>query len=143
MKKQYIIFDLDWTLIDSTTKDFFEWTLDTLNALSKNYQLFLTSRSSIETIREKLTSAWIYEIFDVVMWGDVIEKSAKHIEVFEMYSEDTNFSQKAVYVWDSEFDEIIAEESYIPYICMWWWPCFTRYTISSIKQLEETIKKVR
>ncbi len=143
MRKKYLIFDLDGTLIDNTTKEFFPWVAQSLLELSKDYQLFLTTRSDDEAAKNILKAHWVYDVFDIVLWGTVMEKSVKHIEVIEMYLDDKNFSQCALYMWDSEFDEAIAEESYIPYVSVWNKNCHTRHIIESVTQLEGIIKNVR
>ena len=116
MRKKYIIFDFDWTLIDSKTKELFEGIPEMLKSLSKEYTLFISSRADDEDLKDFLKTEQLYDYFDVVFGGTIREKWEKHIEVFELVSEDQNFANRSVYVWDSEIDRNIAKNSWISFV---------------------------
>ncbi len=142
MKKKYLIFDLDWTLLDEQTKEFFPWVKDFIKKMSQWYTMFVSTRSSDETAREILKNAGVYDNFEVVMWSSVMEKWIKHIEVFEMVSESDSFDQKAVFIWDWEIDRATAYEAGLPFIKIWkeW---IDRLEADSVIDIEELIKKAK
>jgi len=119
MRKKYIIFDFDWTLIDSKTKELFEGIKEMLKSLNKDYTLFLSSSADDEDLVEFLKTEQLYQYFDVVFGWTVREKWEKHMEVFELITEDQNFANRSVYVWDSEIDRNIAKEAWISFVKIW------------------------
>jgi len=142
MKKKYLIFDLDGTLIDEQTKELFPGVSDFIKKMSQWYTMFVSTRSSDEWARERLKNAWIFDYFEVVMWSSVMEKWVKHIEVFEMVSESDSFDQKAVFIWDWEIDREIAYEGGLPFIKIWKeWK--DRLEADSVLDIEELIKKAK
>ena len=142
MKKKYIIFDFDWTLVDSSTKEFFEWVIEMIEEFSKNYTMFISSRSSEEILREKLKKAWIYEYFDVVFWSSVLEKWPKHIETFKLLTADDDFENKAIFVWDWEIDRDLAEKTWLIFIKVWK-ENKDYYEINKITDLKDYITKIK
>lgn len=119
MIKKYIIFDFDGTLIDTKSKELFEWIPEMLKNLSENYTLFLSSRSDDEDIVDFLKTEQLYWYFDVVFGSTIREKWKKHIEVFDLVSEDQNFINKTIYIWDDEFDRNIAKMAWISFVKIW------------------------
>ena len=142
MKKKYIIFDFNWTLLDDKTKEFFEWVPELLKELSKRYKLFLSSQSDDEAIKDFLKKEWVYEYFDIVFGSSVMKKWPKHVEVFNLYLDDRDFENRTIYVWDSEFDREIAKEAWISFVKIWKeWKDY--YEIDKITDLKEFISKVK
>lgn len=119
MIKKYIIFDFDGTLIDTKSKELFEWIPEMLKNLSENYTLFLSSRSDDEDLKEFLKTEQLYWYFDIVFGSTIREKWKKHIEVFDLVSEDQNFINKTIYIWDDEFDRNIAKMAWISFVKIW------------------------
>jgi len=119
MRKKYIIFDFDWTLVDSNTKEFFDWIIEMIRDLSKNYKLMISSQTDDEDLKQILKTASIYDYFEVVFGWSVREKWEKHIEVFDMVMDDQDFANRTIYVWDSEFDREIAKEAWISFVKVW------------------------
>jgi phosphoglycolate phosphatase-like HAD superfamily hydrolase len=74
MRKKYIIFDFDGTLIDSKTKELFEEIPQMLKSLSKEYTLFLSSSADDEDLVDFLKTEQLYGYFDVVFGGTIREK---------------------------------------------------------------------
>ncbi len=119
MIKKYIIFDFDGTLIDTKTKELFDGIPEMLKNLSENYTLFLSSRSDDEDLKEFLKTEQLYWYFDIVFGSTIREKWKKHIEVFDLVSEDQNFINKTIYIWDDEFDRNIAKMAWISFVKIW------------------------
>ena len=183
MKYKYIIFDLDWTLINSTHKiidiiedyflenypdyydtakyyvesktsisleellelifknkdlaeketkkiykllnslrdkiKFFPWIQEKILKLSKNYKLFLTTWSSTKFAKQTLKDWKIKECFEEIIWSDKILKWKKHLEIFKKLSEDNNFYENSIYLWDGEMDKIFSGEKNIDFIRVW------------------------
>lgn len=117
---KYLIFDLDWTLIDQNKK-FYPNLVKKIKELSKNYKLFLTTNSSAETAIKLLKDKGIYENFEYILGWDNLKKSKEHIIYFKDLSLDENFKKYAVYFWDSELDENIAKEAEIKFILVKNW----------------------
>jgi len=142
MRKKYIIFDFDWTLIDSKTKELFEGIKEMLKSLNKNYTLFLSSSADDEDLVDFLKTEQLYQYFDVVFGWSVREKWEKHIEVFDMVMDDQDFANRTIYVWDSEFDREIAKEAWISFVKVWK-EGKDYYEIDKISDLEEYLPKVK
>ena len=142
MKKKYIIFDFNWTLLNDKTKELFDWVSKMLKNLSKRYKLLISSQSNDEDIKFFLKEEWIYDYFDIVFGSSVMQKWPKHIEVFEMYLQDQDFANRTVYVWDTDFDRNIAKEAWISFIKIWK-EAKDYYEIDNITNLEEYITKVK
>jgi len=142
MIKKYIIFDFDGTLIDTKTKELFEGIPEMLKNLSKDYTLFLSSRADDEDLVDFLKTEQLYWYFDIVFWGSIREKWPKHIEVFELVSEDQNFANRTIYVWDDEFDRNIAKTAGISFVKIWkeWTDA---YEIEKTTDLTNYIQKVK
>ena len=142
MRKKYIIFDFDGTLVDSNTKDFFEGVIPMIKKFSKEYILLISSQSDDEILKESLKNVQIYDCFEVVFGGTIREKGEKHIEVFDMVLDDQNFINKTVFVWDSESDREIAKEAWISFVKIWKeWKDY--YEIEKVTDLEDYIEKVQ
>jgi phosphoglycolate phosphatase-like HAD superfamily hydrolase len=142
MKKKYIIFDFDWTLVDSNSKEFFNWVIEMIKNLSKKYTLFISSQTDDKILKEKIKNAWLFNNFEVIFWWWVLEKWPKHIEVFDMLTQDQDFENRTVYIWDSELDREIAKEAWISFVKIWkeW---LDYYEIEKTTDLEEYLKKVK
>lgn len=142
MKKKYLIFDFNWTLLNDKTKELFDWVHKMLENLSKRYKLLLSSKSDDEDIKDFLKEEWVYKYFDIVFGSSVREKWPKHIEVFELYLDDQDFANRTVYIWDSELDREIAKNAWISFVKIWKeWKDY--YEIDNISELEEYLKKVK
>jgi len=142
MRKKYIIFDFDGTLIDSKTKELFEGIPQMLKSLNKEYTLFLSSSADDKDLIEFLKAEQLYSYFDIVFGGTVREKWEKHIEVFELVSEDQNFANRTVYIWDSEIDRNIAKEAWISFVKIWKeWVDY--YEIDKTVEILNYIEKVK
>ena len=142
MKKKYIIFDFNWTLLNDKTKELFDWVSEMLKNLSKRYKLLISSQSNDEDIKDFLKEEWIYDYFDIVFGSSVMQKWPKHIEVFEMYLQDQDFANRTVYVWDTDFDRNIAKEAGISFVKIWK-EAKDYYEIDNITDLEKYITKVK
>jgi len=118
MKKKYLIFDFNWTLVDKN-KEFFDWVIDMTKRLSKDYTLFLSSQTNDEELKKYTKQAGIYEYFDVVFGSSVMEKWEKHIEVFKLMLDDPDFENKTILIWDSDFDREIAKQAWIFFVKVW------------------------
>ena len=142
MLKKYIIFDFNGTLLDDQTKELFDWVRDMIKNLSKKYKILISSQSDTDDIKDFLKEEGIYDFFDIVFGGDILEKWEKHIEVFNMYLEDQNFENRTVYVWDTEFDREIAKKAGISFVKIWKeWKDY--YEIDNILEFEDYIEKVK
>lgn len=142
MRKKFIIFDFDWTLVDSNTKDFFEGVIPMIKRLSKEYKLLISSQADDDFLKETLKNAQVYDNFEIVFGWSVREKGEKHIEVFDMVLDDQNFTNRTVYVWDSELDREIAKESWISFVKVWKeWQDY--YEIDKVTEIENYLEKVR
>jgi len=142
MKKKYIIFDFNGTLLDDNTKELFTWVNDMVKNLSERYKLLLSSKSDDEDIKEFMKEEWIYSYFDIVFGSSIMEKWEKHIEVFKMYLEDQDFENRTIYVWDTEFDRGIAKEAGISFVKIWK-EGKDYYEIDNVIELEEYIGKIK
>lgn len=142
IKKKFLIFDLDWTLYDPKTQALFKWVPELIKHLSEWYTMFISTGSSDDEAKRILKEWNIFDYFEAVMWSTTIEKSEKHVEVFEMVSWNDNFLQKCKFIGDSDIDRHIAEESWLPFIKIWKeWK--DRYETDSILEIEELFKKAR
>jgi len=142
MKKKYIIFDFNGTLLDDNTKELFTWVHEMLKNISERYKLLLSSKSDDEDIKEFMKEEWIYSYFDIVFGSSIMEKWEKHIEVFKMYLEDQDFENRTIYVWDNEFDRGIAKEAGISFVKIWK-EGKDYYEIDNVIELEEYIGKIK
>ena len=142
MKKKFLIFDLDGTLINPQTQELFVGVPEFIKKMSQWYTLFVSTRSSDEKAREILKTGKIYEYFDTVIWWSVMEKWPKHIEIFEMLSESDSFNQKTVFIGDSDIDRTIADDAGIPFIKIGKeWKDY--YEADWVVNIEEIIRKIK
>lgn len=119
--KKYIIFDLEWTLVESSfwKYELFTWVASTLASLSKDYTLFLSTAASDVRVREYLKQQNLYNYFEYILGSSYIQKSEKHIEYFQEIILDDNFCKKTVFIWDSSSDKYIAHQKDIDFIGIW------------------------
>jgi len=142
MKKKYIIFDFDWTLVDSKTKEFFDGVVEMIERLAKDYTLFISSRSMEDFLKQKLKSVWIYDYFEVVFGSGVIEKWPKHIETFDLLIWEDDFSEKTIFVWDWEIDRELAKETWLIFVKVWK-ESKDYYEIEKTTDLEKLLPKIK
>lgn len=142
MKKKYLIFDFNGTLLDDNTKELFPWVNKMVERLSERYKLLLSSQSDDEDIKDFLKEEWIYKHFDIVFGSSIREKWPKHIEVFELYLDDQDFANRGVYIWDSELDRAIAKEAWISFVKIWK-EGKDYYEIDNILEIENYLERVK
>ncbi len=142
MKKKFLIFDLDWTLYNPETQALFKWVPELIKHLSQWYTMFVSTRSSDETAKKILKEGNIYDYFEAVMWSTTMEKSQKHIEVFEMVSANSNFYQNCIFIGDWDIDRQVAQESGLAFIKIWK-EGKDYCEVDSILEIEEAFKKAK
>lgn len=126
--------------INKVTKeiDFFEWVPEKIKQLSKSYTLFLSTGNSDE-FAEKMLKKWeIYDCFEKIMWSSFIPKSPEHIEQFKKQSENKNFIDEAIFIWDGQVDEAIAKFHGMDFIHI---SPFTqnKFQIKSVNQIDDIL----
>jgi hypothetical protein len=89
-----------------------------------------------------LKTEQLYGYFDVVFGGTIREKWEKHMEVFELVTEDQNFANRSVYVWDSEIDRAIAKMAWISFVKIWK-EATDRYELDKTVEIIDYIEKVK
>lgn len=89
--------------------DFFEWIPAKIKELSQKYRLFLSTGNSDEFAEKMLKKWWIYDCFEKVLWSTYYPKSPEHINQFIRYTQDQNFVDESVFIWDGQVDEAIAK----------------------------------
>lgn len=145
MTIKYIIFDLDWTLIDSS-KEFFKWIPEKIFELSKKYKLFLSTRSSTKSAEEYLKKWWIYDCFEYILWSEKICKSKQHIDFFKEITLDKDFEKFSIFIWDWEIDRFIAKETNIIFIHIdknLEKNFYDKLEINSINEIEKIFKEIK
>jgi len=113
---------------------FFEWVIDKINELNKNYKLFLTTWNSTQVAIKHLKKWWIINHFELIYWSDKILKWMDHLNIFKNYSNDENFFSKSIYVWDGKSDRLFANEAWIDFIHIWN-EKIDKYEIKSVKEI--------
>lgn len=118
--------------------DFFDWVIDIIKELSKEYKLFLTTWNSTKVAEKHLVKWWIKDCFELIYWSDNILKWKDHLEIFKDYSCDEYFYQKSYYIWDGNSDRLFANEAWIDFIHIWneW---IDKYEIKSVKDINNII----
>jgi len=89
--------------------DFFEWVPEKIRELSKNYTLFLSTWNSDKFAKKILKKGEIYDCFEIIMWSSFIPKSPEHIKQFMNQTNDWDFIDHSVFIWDGQMDEAIAK----------------------------------
>ncbi len=128
-----------YDLILENDATFFEWVIDKIKELKKDYSLFLSTGNSTEAAVKYLKQWWIYEDFELVYWSEKIPKWNEHIQIFKEYTQDENFYKKATYVWDWDSDRFFAEQAWIDFIHIWDEE-IDKYEISSVKNIDKILK---
>lgn len=96
--------------------DFFEWIPEKIQELSKKYTLFLSTWNS-DKFAKKILKQWeIYDCFEKIMWSSFIPKSPQHIKNFIEHTNDEDFIDSAVFIWDGQMDEAIAQFYWMDFI---------------------------
>lgn len=119
--------------------NFFPWVLQKVLELKNDYKLFLTTWNSTPTAIKHLKNWWIYEHFEIVLWSDEIHKWELHLEIFEEYSNDTDFYNKSIYIWDGDADRLFASKKWIDFIHIWN-DKVDKYEINSVCEIDEILK---
>lgn len=132
--------DKIYAQINKVTKDinFFEWVPEKIKQLSKNYTLFLSTGNSDE-FAEKILKKWnIYDCFEKILWSSFITKSPEHIQQFINHTQDENFTDEAIFIWDGQMDEAIAKFHSMDFIHI---SPFTqnKFQIKSVNQIDDIL----
>ena len=132
--------DKIYAQINKVTKeiDFFDWVPEKIKQLSKNYTLFLSTGNSDEFAEKMLKKWWIYDCFEKIMWSSFIPKSPEHIQQFKQHSENANFIDEAIFIWDGQMDEAIAKFYGMDFIHI---SPFTqnKFQIKSVNQIDDIL----
>lgn len=121
--------------------EFFLWVPEKIKELAQKYTLFLTTWNSTKVAIKHLEKWWIKENFSMILWSDILLKGREHIEEFIKYTSDTDFSKKAVYTWDWEWDKFFASEYNIDFIRIGkFWK--DKYEINSVVEIDEILEEL-
>jgi FMN phosphatase YigB (HAD superfamily) len=119
---------------------FFPWVLEKIKELhNKWYKLFLTTWSSTDFAKKTLKTGWILKYFEKILWSDEILKWKEHLEIFKEISQDKDFFEKSLYIWDWEMDKIFALESWIDFVRVWYRWDKNEKRIKSIAEIETVL----
>jgi len=99
--------------------DFYPGAPKMINRLSEKYDLFLTTWNSTQTAKNYLRKWGILDKFSVVLGSDSLLKWPEHMEYFKNFSQDENFFERAVYVWDGNSDREIAKMYGVTFVHIW------------------------
>ncbi len=99
--------------------EFIDWTIEKIIKLSNKYKLYLSTWSSTKFANEILKKWWIYNYFELILGSENIQKSEKHLDIFQNHSNDNNFFENSYSIWDSEKDKYFAELRNIDFIKIW------------------------
>lgn len=133
--------DIYKTLLEHDA-DFFKWIPEKITELKDDYKLFLTTWNSTEVARKHLIKWWIIEYFEMIHWSDVILKWMDHLNLFKEYSEDENFFENSIYVWDWQSDRLYASEAWIDFIHIWN-EKQDKFEIESVTHIDEILHKFK
>lgn len=111
-------------LYDIITKNmannlFFDWVIEMIQDLQKDYTLFLSTGNSDEFAQKKMAEWGIHICFDHILGSSIIGKSSEHIKIFKERSGDPDFEKNAIYIWDGNTDRDIARANNITFIKVW------------------------
>lgn len=132
------IIDKIYDELNKVWTEFFAWVPEKIKELSKSYKLFLTTWNSTKVAEKHLEEAWIFDNFELVLWSNNLLKWNEHLEVFEEYSNDTDFYKNAVYVWDGNADREFAKEKNIDFIHIWN-DKIDKYEIASVVEIDNIL----
>jgi len=98
---------------------FIDWTIKKIIELKDRYKLYLSTWSSTKFAEEILEIWWIKKYFEIILWSEKIQKSEEHLDIFMEKSNDPNFFQLSISIWDSPKDEYFAKQRNIDFIKIW------------------------
>lgn len=108
--------ELNKEILNSSHGDLFPWVKEVVDEVSQKFQLFLSTRSS-DTYAVEILVRWkIWNNFWSILWSSKIQKWNEHIKYFSEFTQDKNFSEHAIFIWDGENDEAIAKSNNIDFI---------------------------
>ena len=122
---------------------YFEWVPKKIIELSKKYKLFLTTWNSTKFAKDILKKWEIKDCFELIYWSDEIKKWKQHLEIFKNYSENENFYNESVYIWDWDMDKYFATESWIDFIRIWNFEENDNPIIESVLEIENVLQKYK
>lgn len=122
--------------------EFFTWAEDKIKELSKKYKLFLSTWNSTKFAKEILTLWWIKEHFELIYWSDQIKKWSQHLNIFKNYSENENFFEESIYLWDGDMDKVFAKESWIDFIRICDHEEEDNYVLDSVTNINNILKNM-
>lgn len=99
---------------------FISWTTETLNKLKQDFKIFLSTWNSSDFAKQILKKWWCIDCFDIIIWSEIIPKSIEHVKLMIDHTNDENFYENAVFIWDWPRDREIANTLWIKYIKIWW-----------------------
>lgn len=120
---------------------YFEWIVEKIHKLSNKYRLFLSTWNSDIFANDILKKWWILSCFDKVLWSSNILKSPLHIDEFINCTWDENFCDKAIFIWDGQRDQEIAEAMNIEFIHIsntW----KNKYEIQSVVDIDSILDEI-
>ncbi len=140
-KELYDIMNYIYEGLEQFKFSFFEWAIEKIKELNKKYKLFLTTWNSTSMAREHLKKWKILDCFELVYGSDKIPKWHAHLEDFKEHTNDNNFYEEAVYIWDGDQDRIFAKEKNIDFIHIWndW---KDTYEITSVIYIDEILNNL-
>lgn len=98
---------------------FFEWVIEMVKNLQKDYTLFLSTGNSDEYAQKKMSDGWIGICFHHIIGSSIILKWFEHIKIFKEITGDEDFEKHAVYIGDGNTDREIAQANNIDFIKVW------------------------
>lgn len=98
---------------------FFDWVIDMIQDLQKDYTLFLSTGNSDEFAQKKMAQWGIHICFDHILGSSIVGKSSEHIKIFKERSWDPDFEKNAIYIGDGNTDRDIARANNITFIKIW------------------------
>ncbi len=115
---------------------FYPWAIQTIENLSKNYLLFLSTWNYTSVATDILTRWGVLKYFAHVQWSESIPKSSEHIEIFKDITMDPDFEKFTLSVGDGETEKEIARKCGIDFIQIWPDGHHT-HTLPSVADLEK------
>jgi len=119
---------------------FFKNVPEKILELSKKYKLFLSTWNSTQFANEMLEKWWIKDCFELIYWSSEIPKWIKHLEIFKDYSEDDDFYNNSIYIWDWEMDKLFAEQMWVSFVRIWNFKK-DKYEINSVAKIDIILNK--
>lgn len=131
-----------YSKIATLNSKFFPNAIETVKKLYNMwYKLYLTTWNSTQTAEKHLKEWWIYNLFEIVLWSENIPKWKEHLEIFKEDSQDDNFFQNSIYIWDGNSDREFAKEKNITFIHIWN-EKKDKYEINSVDKIFDVIYKL-